>query len=66
MTFAVSAVVVALNAGSIEQRLEHAGALGDLVENFEIAIVSDLDRFVTIADVMPAPIYLPWLPDAVA
>jgi hypothetical protein len=57
----ISQVCLALNHTSFGEMIERCDSLGDLVERGEVAVVSDMDEFVTIvAADQPVPM-LPWL-----
>jgi hypothetical protein len=66
VTFNASAVLLALNVGTDAQRVERACEIGNLVERFEVAVVSDLDNFLGLVDTLAAPPRLPLLEPAVA
>jgi hypothetical protein len=53
--FNASAVLLALNVPDHRERLERCSGLASLVEDFDIELVFDLDRFTGIRDVLAAP-----------
>jgi hypothetical protein len=58
----ISQVCLALNHQSFGEMIERCESPGDLVERGAVAVVSDLDEFVTIVALPPLPQIPPMLP----